>query len=51
MPATQTVQPFHDVQKEELNTVLILYDVSFKSLKKMSDQKENTRTGHITNND
>jgi hypothetical protein len=25
------VQPFHDVQKEELDTVLILYDVSFKS--------------------
>jgi len=50
MPATQTVQPFHDVQKEELDTVLILYDVSFKS-KKMSDQKENAGTGHIIYND
>jgi hypothetical protein len=50
MPATQTVQPFHDIQKEELDTILILYDVSFKSYK-MSDQKENTSTGHIIYND
>jgi hypothetical protein len=48
MPATQTVQPFHDVQKEELDTVLILF---LLSLKKKSDQKEITSTGHIIYND